>query len=235
MEPITIELPINPKDVFRLLALRTIVVQTDLIERLADKFDFKSGIDTTERLSWENDPFAYEHVGYTTQKPFAKMTERELCADTQAFFRQEPFGCIGRVIDYEIPLDNEKDSAYGKVDLLSVSGDTAYALEVKKFGSREHPLRALFEIYTFWRMLAKDGSHELFIERYKNGTRNLRGCKRVVPALLLDGASEICKRFDQIGVDSTGRLIRKFFSADIGMKVFAYDRELNVREVPVNF
>lgn len=234
MDPITIELPINPKDVFRLLALRTIVEQTDLIDRLVDKFDFKNGIDTTQRLSWENDPFAYEHVGYTTKKPFAKMTERELCADTQAFFRQKPFNCIGTVIDYEIPLDNEKDSAYGKVDLLSVSGDTAYVLEVKKFGSREHPLRALFEIYTFWRMLSKNGSHELFIERYKNGNRTLHGCKRVLPALLLDGESEICRSFDKVGDDSTGRLIRKFFSADIGMKVFEYDNELNVGEVKVN-
>jgi len=234
MEPTTIELPINPKDVFRLLALRTMVEQTDLIERLADKFDFTKGIGTTARLRRGDDPFAYKHDGNTTKKPLTKMTERELCSDTQAFFRQKPFDCIGKVIDYEIPLDNTKKSAYGKVDLLSVSGDTAYTLEVKKFGSREHPLRALFEIYTFWRMLAENGSHAYFIKRYKNGNRTLSGCKRIVPALLLDVKSKIRRDFGEIKNDATGRLIKKFFSADIGMKVFEYDNELNVREVKVN-
>ena len=233
---IFIELPIFAKDVFRLLALRTIVNQTNLIQRLDECFDFTGGIDTTERLSWDHDPFAYEHKQHEVpDKPLVKMTERELCSSGRAFFRKEPFKGIGRVIDYEIPLDNEKDSAYGKVDLLSRSedGKNAFVLEVKKFGSGEHPLRALFEIFTFWKMLTKDGSHKLFIEKYKNGSETISTCERVIPGLLLDVNSDIFKNLMNPSDQYVRSLRDKFFDPKIGMRVFSYDSELNVKEEKV--
>ncbi len=225
----TIYLPVQAKDVFRLLALRSVVENKELIGELASNFNnFRNGIDTTERLFWEHDPFAYEHKGYSVAKPFDIMTERELCSNTKAFFRKERFEGIGEVIDYEIPLDSSKGSAYGKIDLLSVNGETAYFIEVKRFKSNEHPLRALFEILTFWRMLSKDGKFDCFKEKYKNKERDVKGCKHFTPALLLYKDSGIAKKFEIPDSDEHGRLIRRFFDNDIGMKLFLYDDKLNV-------
>lgn len=69
------------------------------------------------------------------------------------------FSPIGKIVDYQVPLKHRRGDAcegMGKADLLSVNGDTAWLLELKVPNSTEHPLRAIMEIYTYWRQLGGD-------------------------------------------------------------------------------
>ncbi|MBQ6338837.1 MAG: hypothetical protein IJI36_06790 [Kiritimatiellae bacterium] len=242
----TIELPVQPKDVFRLLALRSITETDGLIEKLLDNFDsiFK-GIEMTPRLdrdSFGRDAFGYKHKGLDVEDiGFSDMTERQLCAAKSAFYADRDFAGIGRVLDYEMPLDDKKDSAFGKVDLVSQITDELLLLEVKKCESNEHPLRAMFEIFTFWKTLSdEDGKFDVFIDAYKKSpTYNLRKGDlsvpiKVLPGLLLCGSSDIYKEL-MSPASSDGKrdeLYRRFLESPIGLRVFRYD-ENNLEVVEV--
>ena len=80
------------------------------------------------------------------------------------YFRKEEWICkrckgqvynsVGEIIDYQVPLKHsQKCSGLGKVDLLSQKGSVAYLLEVKTRENTESPLRAIMEIYTYWKQL----------------------------------------------------------------------------------
>lgn len=234
----TVELPIAAKDVFRLLALRCITETPDLFSKIRDNFDYiYSGINTTPRLDeseFGRKPFAYKHEGLDiAETVYERMTERQLCAAKNAFFGK-PFDHIGEVVDYELPLDDKKDSAFGKVDLVSIKDDTMFLLEVKKCESNEHPLRAMFEIFTFWRTLAsEDGSYNRFLDAYRASHEIADNVRRIVPALLLCKSSEIMKELET-GLKRDGvqrELCGLFFGPRIGMRVFSYSKDdLSIKE-----
>lgn len=247
----TIELPVHPKDVFRLLALRSITETDGLFNKILANFDsIFNGIEMTSRLDpnkFGRPAFEYKHEGLDIkQSCFSEMTERQLCAAKNAFFSGRIFTGIGKVLDYEMPLDDKKDSAFGKVDLVSQIGDELILLEVKKCVSNEHPLRAMFEIFTFWKTLSNsDGKFDLFLDAYtKSPTYALRKgdlCKpsKVHPGLLLCGTSDIYKALSMPAGSDEIRdgLYRRFFQPPIGqppigLRVFTYDKDrLDVVEV----
>ena len=249
-EPVsTIKLPIQPKDVFRLLAMRSITETDDLIEKLLENFDsIYNGIEMTPRLDravFGRDAFGYKHKGLDVEGTvFTDMTERQLCAAKQAFYADTVFDGIGRVLDYELPLDDKKDSAFGKVDLVSQVDDELFLLEVKKCESNEHPLRAMFEIFTFWKTLAdKDGKFDVFIKAYtKSQTYTLRKENllepiKVRPGLLLCETSDICDELLSPASSDAKRdaLYKRFLQHPIGLRVFTYGKErLDVKEVTKN-
>ena len=59
------------------------------------------------------------------------------------------FDYIGKIIDYQIPLKNVRDDDVGKIDLLSVCGNTIFVLELKNEDSIETMLRCVLEGYTY--------------------------------------------------------------------------------------
>ena len=235
-----IELPVLAKDIFRIWALRSIALgSAELAERLdADKVfsEFCNAKFRTPRLDWKNKkPFDYTHPGLeetkkTNWKYLSDMTEREMCASRKGFFDREFPDSIGKVVDYEIPLDEERDSARGKIDLLSYREDirektkTLYLIEVKKCDSTELPLRAFFEIFTFWKTLQdSDGTFTKFLERYNNS--KYEGCD-VVPALLLCKDSRIYKML--VGEDKAEHVdehVKNLYNRFKGLnvKLFAYE------------
>ena len=237
----SIDLPINPKDVFRILALRSVCETTGLFEKLVLSFnDICKGITTTDRLNprcFRRKAFNYKHDGNNVEKTIREMTERQLCSSEKAFFKQE-FDHIGHVIDYELPLDNKRDSAFGKVDLVSVTNEDLFLLEVKKVDSNEHPLRAMFEIFTFWKMLAdSDGTFETFLKAYSSERNKNLSEKRVRLGLLLCGESGIYTALENCGGSDRPEfaLYKRFLDSPIEMKVFAYDYDeahiSNVRDM----
>ena len=56
-------LPIAPKDIFRILAPRSVVEQPAMIQKLLDNFEsIRQGIPRSSRLI-RDDPFQYSHTG----------------------------------------------------------------------------------------------------------------------------------------------------------------------------
>lgn len=94
-----------------------------------------------------------DYIRAKKQKPFRK--EEWMCR----WCMGERFSPIGEIVDYQVPLKHSRGGeckGMGKIDLLSVDGDTAWLLELKVPDSTEHPLRAIMEIYTYWRQLGGD-------------------------------------------------------------------------------
>lgn len=234
----SIDLPIEAKDIFRILALRSVAENSNLYTYLNKGFEkFIKGVKKTERLD-SGKPFDCGHK----EKPIAKkilndFTEREMCASERVFFKRK-FDPIGEVIDYEIPLDEKKDSARGKIDLLSVCKNSnqkiIYLLEVKKCQSNELPLRAFFEIVTFWLTLRDDnGSFNDFLGNYKDG---IYAKYKVVPGLLMCRSSKIYMELMNSGSRDAicDELYKKFRKEGVGVKVFSYigdEKPIDEREV----
>ena len=253
----SINLPIMAKDVFRVLALKSIADARSSSNRNESLLSilnedktfeaFEKGITTTERLDWDS-PFDYEHAGLKKDrkwKTHADMTERELCASPKGFFGRKFCDSIGQVVDYEVPLDEKRDAARGKVDLISIKDDVVYLLEVKKCDSDELPIRAFFEIYTFWKTLQDDPEKEAegfqkFLKKYVKGKQSENPIvKKVIPGLLLcqqggcrDG---ILNRLRNCHEEAEKGLYRKFMNK--GVRVFSYtvgpdvDAEIKVNDV----
>ena len=125
----------------------------------------------------------------------------------------KPFDSIGEVIDYQVPLkatSGGDDSGLGKIDLLSRNGDTAYLLEVKEPDNSESPLRAILEIYTYWRQLGGEDC------RLFSGHAGARGAKEARKALLL---------FEN---EAQGSIYQKLFHRDGHERLLALMKELDV-------
>lgn len=104
-------------------------------------------------------------------KPFRK--EEWMCKMCMG----KSFPHIGKIVDYQVPLKHslgEDCEGMGKVDLLSVDGDTAWLLELKVPDSTEPPLRAIMEIYTYWRQLGGDDCQWFLNHSKANGVKKLK-------------------------------------------------------------
>lgn len=68
---------------------------------------------------------------------------------------------FGKLVGYQIPLKTPggtDNDGLGKIDLLAQNGTTATLLELKQANSKEHPLRAFLEAYTYWKQLGGEGA-----------------------------------------------------------------------------
>lgn len=86
-----------------------------------------------------NDYRRQERFGHTylNEKPFAI-----------ALFNSNYGFPFGKILDYEIPLSENKSSKIGKIDLISKNGNDIYLIELK-MKTKETLLRAIMEIFTF--------------------------------------------------------------------------------------
>lgn len=242
-------LPIAPKDVFRILALRCVVDFKTMPNALFANWDsIYHRITMTERLN-KGKHFGYEHKGLSADKDsslkgksFDRFTERQLCASPHAFFGKKKDEVIGQVIDYELPLDCSRGSAYGKIDLVSADwkNNKLFLLEVKKVDSDEHPLRAMFEIFTFWKMLMdENGRFDTFLKAYE-GSKQFSGQNLsfgdkmdVVPGLLLCATSKVFKQLNSTKESlDENELYKRFLSKPIELRIFSYSADdLSVTDV----
>ena len=73
-------------------------------------------------------------------------------------FNQKSLNILGKVLDYQTPLKNERDDKAGKIDIVSYNKDikTVYLLELKKEDNEETMLRCVLEIFTYSKTLDKD-------------------------------------------------------------------------------
>lgn len=191
-----INVPIEARSIFRVLAIRKVVENPSLVAELSERIEeiIKAipPASRFDRIKNGKDFLAYRtrHEGSAELKDkITNMREEDLCRSTYAFFGE--CGGLGTVFDYQIPLAESRDKGDGVIDMLSLSTDrkTIYVIEAKKWNSTEHPLRAIFEAITFWRMItdhnedesmrrskgkyvfAKSG--EQFIKAYNNSRSNM--------------------------------------------------------------
>ncbi len=73
-----------------------------------------------------------------------------------SIFNKE-YGCIGKIIDYQVPLKDKRQDDAGKIDLLSFDADKneLVLLELKGPENTETLLRTVLEIVTYWYIVDK--------------------------------------------------------------------------------
>lgn len=81
--------------------------------------------------------------------------------------------CIGRIVDYEIPVKRSREPSLlkyklGKIDLMTETSDHIYVIEAKSKHSREPLHKAVFELITYLNMI----SRTKLIHDYNNAKRN---------------------------------------------------------------
>lgn len=105
-----------------------------------------------------------------TQKGDNDNNEKHICKRIFKASKQEEKlykSTIGKIIDYETPIRNtSEDEGYKGIDLLSYSKDSniLYFLEAKGPSSGESLLRAVLEVFTYWKVV----DHEKLLYDFKN-------------------------------------------------------------------
>lgn len=84
-----------------------------------------------------------------TEKTLQQMGERMLA---KALLNNKTYPIIGKMIDYEIPINDENCDGAGSIDLLAYNSSTKTLsiIELKKFDNKETLLRTILEINTYY-------------------------------------------------------------------------------------
>ena len=85
------------------------------------------------------------------------------------------YDCIGKVIDYQVPLKNVRNDSVGKIDMISTIDNTVYLLELKRKSNPENLLRCALEIYTYYKTV----DTEKLLEDFAYANYN------IIPAILV--------------------------------------------------
>lgn len=101
-----------------------------------------------------------------------------------ALYNSNNTDCLGKILDYEVPLKEKQSDKHGKIDLVSLKDQSVILIELKikaKNGIDETLLRALLEIYTYYKLIKN--SFDKIMKDYKLPSDNY---KRFQPAILTD-------------------------------------------------
>ena len=189
----SIELPIEARSIFRILAINKIVERPEFVAQLGEQFeDFLRKIPFSGRIANVDNKYSdflnysTPHNGDMCDTDIDKMSEEQMCKSKECFFRKLTYKTLNengecnsngentvRIIDYQVPLNSSRDIGEGVIDMIGVDRNMIYIIEAKKWDSNEHPLRAMFEAITFWKMLqnGEDNGKE-FIQRYSESISN---------------------------------------------------------------
>ncbi|MDP2854512.1 MAG: hypothetical protein Q8O28_09760 [Smithellaceae bacterium] len=120
-----------------------------------------------------------------------KFKQLEYCEKLLAIalYNSNETYCLGKILDYEVPLKEEKSDKYGRIDLVSKDANkqSIKLIELKikaKNGKDETLLRALLEIYIYYKLIKN--SFDKFLEDYHLSSEEY---KRFQPAILTDKQS----------------------------------------------
>lgn len=203
MKEMSVDVKIEARSIFRILAIRTIVDDKTFVSKLTHEFKkLLRRIPLTPRIT-DKDGHA-DYLNYrqphdgddkdTTD--IEKMGEERLCRAVKGFFGMSDKH-LGEVVDYQVPLSSSDDVGEGVIDLISKKDKEKeiYIIEAKSWKSPDHPIRAIFEALTFWKMIGGDGNCSNFIKRYNESEKNRRRSLPVgaiaYPAILLYKKSKI--------------------------------------------
>lgn len=130
-------------------------------------------------------------INIITRKPSYKIDDHDkIMMDFRTSTRDEEnfakrlfdlkFDKLGKIIDYQIPLKNKSKDEVGKIDLISYydTEEYLYLIELKFGSNKETLLRAILEIYTYFKiidqakLISDFGSHK-HIANHKNKVKCL--------------------------------------------------------------
>lgn len=106
--------------------------------------DFNSIPSTTRNNSYKVDSHFPIRTKTTTKEREANFAKRITGIETDV---------LGDILDYQVPLNNKRDDHNGKIDLVSLNKerDTFHLIELKAEDNKETLLRAVLEIYTYYK------------------------------------------------------------------------------------
>lgn len=174
------------------------------------------------------------HNSKPTQYPKVIWVNNELKRVDGKTFRKEEWICkyakfenpnknkIGMIVDYQVPIkvnglskeEKQINEGLGKIDLLSHKGKTLWLLEYKVEDNKtEHPLRAILEIYTYWKLLEKNIGEPLMDEYNKEVPKGLPKIEKLDKAIVLYKGSKLHDRLEkcQVSKDLMEKLDVKCF------------------------
>lgn len=164
----------------------------DIISKvLIDRYDAINNIG--ENIVARESSFNANHNG-TSDAKGSGYTEKRLAIALYNAKREYSFG---KIFDYEVPLKGKNIDKYGNVDLVAVKGDKIKLIELKirhhKGCNDETLLRALLEIYTYYKILSK--TKIKFIEDF-SGKLDKRNNYVFQPAILAENGSLVIKHIE---------------------------------------
>jgi len=81
---------------------------------------------------------------------------------------------LGFVIEYQVPLKEKSSDDAGKIDLITSANESIYIVELKYIGNKETLLRAILEIWTYYKQLNKVNFLNSFKLLKQNKTEDIR-------------------------------------------------------------
>ncbi len=98
-------------------------------------------------------------------RKFGKITFSEKLLAIALFDSKITFK-FGKIFDYQVPLKENQADGFGEIDLVALDNSAIKLIELKIKGkSEETLLRALLEVYTYYKILK--GSLDKFIQDYE--------------------------------------------------------------------
>ena len=122
------------------------------------------GVESNNRDLFRSIPKITREESYKTEshEDLAKQERPENSNRNEEWIAKKIYGktfdYIGKILDFQTPLNNSADGGAGKIDLLSYNNDenTAYILELKRPENDETLLRCVLESYTYWKTVDKE-------------------------------------------------------------------------------
>jgi len=115
---------------------------------------------------------------------------------------------LGLVIDYQVPLKEKRSDDAGKIDLITSTNKSVYIVELKYIDNKETLLRAILEIWTYYKQLDKVNFLKSFklpkqikIEDIRKAVLLSVGCNAYNEAKELSKRPELKQLAKALGVD----------------------------------
>ena len=124
-------------------------------------------IDNPEVPDGRPDPNKYNIKTLTNEQ-----VETHFCRQLYWINRKKEQGyidpAIGRIIDYDVPVDSNNLLGLGTIDLITETADHIYLVQAKRKGSKEPLHAAVFEAVTYFNMI----SRTRMLNEYANAKTN---------------------------------------------------------------
>ena len=121
----------------------TEVISKELLKK--EKLVLLEKIEQINRVKYNVDTHDGKHDGDTNRA-------EEIFA---IHLKGEKLKKLGLVIDYQVPLKEKRSDDAGKIDLITSTNKSVYIVELKYIDNKETLLRAILEIWTYYKQLNK--------------------------------------------------------------------------------